>query len=306
MGASSSRVVKDRRHGCGSRAIVAPSTQPPGVARGLDTFQVPVEVLDKIQKVFFRTEAAYRKERRWPSWFQGCSCCDDSPEIVRVPPFSFSVSEAETTSGMMWLWPADRNTFALFEPLFEATLRAGLRAGPAAGGPLELWTATIIVRRARRLEANAADFHTDYGHADVPPGFAFSLLTPLQMPDGAGGLQYVPWTKPYDPESADPAGEETPKRVPYRLGQVVAVDGKCVHRTEPYSLDDDVPSSTRAIVSLDVHSAAPERYVAGCRHSIRGQHDGNVYVRPNQWDDGNVSTDECGSEASYSDSAASV
>eukprot|EP00928_Gymnodinium_smaydae_P098211 TRINITY_DN9085_c0_g1_i4.p1 TRINITY_DN9085_c0_g1~~TRINITY_DN9085_c0_g1_i4.p1 ORF type:complete len:297 (+),score=64.56 TRINITY_DN9085_c0_g1_i4:887-1777(+) len=245
---------------------------------GVSSVDVPLEVLEPLQRVFEKL----RRGGSGGALGALLPSCLAGPDEMREGPYSFSVTEASTTSSMTWLWPKDETTFDLFRPIFEAALARGLLPGPAAAGPLQLWTATIIVRRSARLEESATEFHEDYWHRDVPPGFAYSLLTPLlDFPAGAGGLECFPWTRPYDPESV----AEKHNRIEYRLGKIVAVDGKCLHRTEPYDLGYD-SDGVRAIVSLDVHAAAPAVPAAACRKSVRAQYDnGNTYILPNPWDD---------------------
>lgn len=253
-------------------------------ASGVSTFEVPLEVIIPIQEVFGRLDLNGPS-----SWLSSFMCCEnDYLNDLSAPPYTFSVTEASTTASMKWLWPKDRKTFNLFTPLFEAVLRSGLCPGPMAAAPLHLWSVAIIIRLGSRLEESATEFHTDYWADGVLPGFAFSLLTPLhEFAPGTGGLECLPWSTPYTPQTE----AEEPFRIPYRLGQVVAVDGMCTHRTEPYDIGG--PESTlRAIISLDVHPEAPESAAAACRRSVRSQKHSNTYIRPNPWDEDASSEEE--------------
>lgn len=249
---------------------------------GVRSLQFPLHILRPIQEVFQRAERERGKRDRLYGLRSLFACLET--ETVEAPPYTFELSEAGITSSMSWMWPTDEETLGLFQPLFEAALQAGLCPGPSAVGPLQLWTATILVRRDTGLGEESAEFHTDYWHEDVPPGFACSILTPLfEVPEGAGGLHYYPWRKPFDPDSAEPDEQvDRYQQYSYRLGHMIAVDGKCLHRTEPYELDKP---QLRVLLSLDVHSAYPETAYHGARRSVRSQHDGGAYKRPSPHDD---------------------
>lgn len=290
MGASAASKTMIERHAQAPLAECGRRTAPYGIS----AFEAPLDAYSALQRVFLELEEAEQKS----SMFSRLPCC--ASNVVNVDDYSFVVTESSVTSDISWYWPKNAETLSLFRPLFEAALRGGLSvAPPFAAEPLQLWTAAIIVRRSRSLPDATAEFHTDYGCEGVPPGFAFSILTPLmELVEGTGGLECQPWARPYDPASES----DKPMRVPYRLGQLVAVDGKCCHRTEPYNVEalaGETDNFVRAVVSLDVHPRAPAAMAEACRKSVRTQHDGNVYVVQNPWDEAGWDSDELAEDTAY-------
>eukprot|EP00747_Dinoflagellata_sp_TGD_P208456 gnl/TRDRNA2_/TRDRNA2_81947_c0_seq1.p1 gnl/TRDRNA2_/TRDRNA2_81947_c0~~gnl/TRDRNA2_/TRDRNA2_81947_c0_seq1.p1 ORF type:complete len:293 (-),score=31.24 gnl/TRDRNA2_/TRDRNA2_81947_c0_seq1:303-1181(-) len=251
-------------------------------ASGLGLFEVPVELLEPLRNIFQVLE----DERRTGVF----SYIDFIPHLGerQVGTYSFTTWGSAVSAAMRWIWANNEETLQLFEPLFQALIKAGMQPGPAAapGTPLQLWSACFIVVRTTKLENTV--WHVDLGAEAVPPGFGFSVLTPLyDLPPDACGIEVMPWPEPYDPESVN---EEEGYTHQYRTGQLVAIDGKLFHRTAPFDLEQEDPSFVRVLVNLDVHPAAPVSAATGCRVSIEGQRH-YAYFRPNKLADLNGAED---------------
>lgn len=275
---------------------------PSGLMRhGIASMPVSAELLKPLQDVFWKLE-----EDRI-SGFKGLFAerlgCYESNEVF-ASPYYFGVSYADNSAvanDMTWIWAKDANTLELFRPLYDAAVKHGLTVGgKEAKAPLKFWNASYIVHRGGFAKRGSTTFHEDFGEK-VPPGVAFTLLTPLfELPADAGGLEFYPWHKAYTPEGSEAA--EKAACLKYSVGEMVVFDGRLAHRTEPYDLGEDGKDFVRVLVSLFAYPDAPREITGACRAAMYGQHEGDAYTSPSQWHfkDGSDDEDESSDSGSGS------
>jgi len=134
---------------------------------------------------------------------------------------TFVVAHTAVTDRMRWFWACDEATLELFDAAASECL-ATLKAAVTEGSSLMLFSACFVVVRGTHLSLDQVKSHIDWGHPRIQVGEAFTCMTPLDpFPSSVGGLHVWPWN-----------GEERVHR--YQFGSYATIDGKLMHRTEPF------------------------------------------------------------------------
>lgn len=183
-------------------------------------------------------------------------------------PYRFVVIRAEANPRMRWLWAQDAHTLDVFSELLTPEVRAQLSL--ASGGPIHLNAAHFIVSAGSILD-EASISHYDFFSPAIRRSSAFSLITPVSAahPKVVGGLELWPWTdiekKSRTSSRAYRHDVKTSCKViaPYYHGTASVVDGKVLHRTQPYDLSGDAETAFSDFKAHGISAAGIEEAIAG-------------------------------------------
>eukprot|EP00928_Gymnodinium_smaydae_P086926 TRINITY_DN7130_c0_g2_i1.p1 TRINITY_DN7130_c0_g2~~TRINITY_DN7130_c0_g2_i1.p1 ORF type:complete len:562 (-),score=68.19 TRINITY_DN7130_c0_g2_i1:91-1776(-) len=161
----------------------------------------------------------------------------------------FVVAHTAVTERMRWLWACDEATLRLFD---AASLACTKALSHAIGASVSLYAACFVVVLGPELTEAEVKEHKDWGHPRLREGESFTCLAPLTaLPASVGRLHAWPWQRNDYVHG-------------YQFGRYVVIDGKLLHRTEPFSYLRDADAVTcdkyeasghlRVLVSLSIAS----------------------------------------------------
>ena len=157
------------------------------------------------------------------------------------------VTHSQSTGSMRWLWAVDSHTLDLFGEVITPDFQRHF--SHVAGSAVEVNAACYVVVRNGVTDRECVP-HYDFFSSSIPRAAAFSLMTPMSAahpPRGVGGLEFWPWTSTTcadthrDSETAFRCDTTTlPLAVArYHYGSATVIDGRLLHRTQPYAVEED-------------------------------------------------------------------
>lgn len=152
----------------------------------------------------------------------------------------FVVTQSQSTQNMRWLWAVDSHTLDVFGKIITPEVQGHF--SHVAGGPAEINAACYIVVRNGVTDSECVP-HYDFYSSDIPRSAAFTLMTPLSAghPQCVGGLECWPWVGPDKAHKDSEMAFQSDVRAlslavtPYHHGFATIVDGRLLHRTQPFS-----------------------------------------------------------------------
>lgn len=176
------------------------------------------------------------------------------PHSVELGQFARAKPICNSFPAMMeWHWAKNDDALHIFQPAAQAI-------GAMLGPQFDLIAAKFIVAPAGECPEDDAKFHQDFGPESVPRFAAVTALIPLcplKFPEAEGNLEWWPWDEAAvearvrwqkDQTSGPPP---QPNVHPYRVGEAAVLDGKCLHRTQPFSAEafSSTTSHPRGVLS---------------------------------------------------------
>ncbi|CAE8629395.1 unnamed protein product [Polarella glacialis] len=180
---------------------------------------------------------------------------------------TFVVTHSQSTQSMRWLWACDSDTLDVFGKLINPEVQGHFLQ--AAGGPVEINAACYIIVKDGVTDKECVP-HYDFYSPEIPRAAAFSLMTPMAAahPQCVGGLEFWAWG-----EGADKAHKDSESAfrsdvralslaaTPYHHGFATVVDGRLLHRTQPYSLtgnSDNNNNNNNSLAGKDQFASSDE------------------------------------------------
>jgi len=205
---------------------------------GICHLELPQQSLSAAQELYSIFEAA-----NFESLF--ALSHSESVEVVRNESsgdtFKFVLTHSQSTQSLRWLCVADSATLDVFVKLFAPEVQQSLSR--VAGGQVEVNSACFIMVRDGVSDEECRP-HYDFFSPEISRGSAFTLMTPMSAdhPECVGGLEYWPWDGSETAHKNSDLSYRWDVRNlnvavrPYRFGHATIIDGRILHRTQPYNI----------------------------------------------------------------------